>query len=319
MFVIESIKYTTGAALLLFASAVVAQYPEKPINFILSSQHSEAIEPFALLIAEEFKAQYNNKATVKARKTHQNAVALFNGAIELASAEADGYSIGVFDGVVPIYSSNADIPVLETAKFDALGIFATIPYVLLAKKEASFKNLSGLTNYATSNQVSLGHVGESMVATRLVLAYGKNAGFDINAQSYESINCDSLNNGDVEMIIAKLSSVAECLSSAKPLAVIADDRIGLVPNTPTLGEIDPTLDHAVWAGLFIRSDTPIEIKDWIAAKVAKALSSAQSKELAIELGISVYWQDATRSAQRIHVDRGTMLEVDRILELSFID
>jgi len=317
MMLIQSSMAVVGAGALLFASLGFAAYPENPVSFIVSAQHNESVESYAHEIAEFFQQQHDTTVTV--RVGNGDSDSSFNGAIELVSADADGYTVGIFDSVVSIYSQRAGITVLESEQFEPLGIVGSIPYVLIARDTSRFNRLTQLAEYANDQKIVLGHLGKSLAQTRLIMAYGRNAGFELAGKVIASTNCETFKQSGVDVMIATLASVADCLSTQKALAVISERRLYNLPNTPTLGELDPTLDIAIWAGLFVRTATPSDAKQVLASAARDVFLSERSKELASERSALVYWQDAEQAAQRINVDRGTLQEVDRILESSLFD
>jgi len=95
---------------------------------------------------------------------------------------------------------------------------------------------------------------------------------------------------------------------------ITDERIPLVPDTPTLGEIVPELSLALWNGLFVTKDTPQEARDKIIAVARETVMSERARKLAEETGALVYWQDAAMSAERIVKDRDTIAKIGEMLE-----
>ncbi len=62
--------------------------------------------------------------------------------------------------------------------------------------------------------------------------------------------------------------ILPCLNDVKVLVSITDQRIPIIPDTPTIGELDPSLNIALWNGLFVTKDTPQDVRDKIIA-VAK--------------------------------------------------
>jgi len=317
MKLIRSVLAVVSTVALFFATFGFAAFPENPISLIVSAQHTDSVDPYARWVAERFQEQHNFTVTVNAGSA--NSDSWFDGAMELASADADGYTVGLFDSVVPIYSQQAGITVLESEQFEPLGIIGSIPYVLITRDNSQFDNLSQLAEVATTRKVVLGHLGESLVQTRLVKAYGRNEGFDWDSKLVQAIDCETLKQRGVDAMVVRLADVEDCIGRARVLAVISESRLARLPSTPTLGELDPTLDIAIWAGLFVRAATPVEAKQALAGAAQDVFLSDASKELASERSALVYWQDAEQAMQRINVDRGTLQEVDRILESSLID
>ncbi|MGY3437176.1 MULTISPECIES: hypothetical protein [unclassified Marinovum] len=97
------------------------------------------------------------------------------------------------------------------------------------------------------------------------------------------------------------------------LASIGSERIALTPNTPTVAELAPSLDVALWNGLFVHDDTPQEMRDRIAAVARKTAMSERAQALAGNTGALVYWQPASDVVRQIAKDFKTMGAIDAML------
>ncbi|MDH3743336.1 MAG: tripartite tricarboxylate transporter substrate binding protein, partial [Hyphomicrobiales bacterium] len=115
----------TAAALLalLPISASMAEYPEKPVNFIVPWPPGDLEDVLTRMIAEDFQAKYDVPAAVVNKPGGGGGP--FPGAIDVANAPADGYTIGSFVIAVPVLAHKIEIPDLTPEKFDPLGIFLT--------------------------------------------------------------------------------------------------------------------------------------------------------------------------------------------------
>ena len=98
------------------------------------------------------------------------------------------------------------------------------------------------------------------------------------------------------------------------LASVGGERISLTPDTPTVSEIVPELDIALWNGLFVRSDTPQEVRDRIVAVAERTIASERVQRLAAETGALVYWQNAEEAAAQIEQDIATLGVISDMLE-----
>jgi len=295
------------------AFSVQAEYPEKPVEFIVPWPPGDLEDVLTRMIAEDFQEQYGTAAAVVNKPGGGGGP--FPGAIGVATAPADGYTIGSFVIAVPTIGHNIGIAELAPEKFDPLGIFLTYPFVLVASKDAPYNSMAELAEHAKSNKVALGHFGAPLPPTRASLAYAKNAGFEWGSDAaFDVLDCNSLASGDADVINTTLQLVMPCMDDVKVLASITDERIPLIPDTPTMGELDPALNLALWNGLFVRKETPDDVREKIIAVAKATVMSERAQKLAADTGALVYWQDAETSAQRIVDDRATLGEIGKILE-----
>ena len=304
---------TAAAAALMTAGAALAEYPEKPVNFIVPWPPGDLEDVLTRMIAEDFQEEYGVAAAVVNKPGGGGGP--FPGAIEVANAPADGYTIGSFVIGVPVVGHQIDIPPLTPAKFDPLGIFLTYPFVIATSGDAPYSSMAELAAYAKENDVALGHFGDVLTPTQVTKAYAKTAGFDFASDAaFDALDCNTLASGDADVINTTLQLILPCLDSVKVLVSITDERIPLVPDTPTIGELEPSLDIALWNGLFVTKDTPQDVRDKIIAVAEKTVMSERAQNVAKETGALVYWQNADDSEARIAKDIDTVARIGELLE-----
>ena len=96
------------ASFLVFGSAAQAEYPEKPVTFIVPWPPGDLEDITTRMIAEEFQKEYGVAAAVVNKPGGGGGP--FPGAAEVANAPADGYTIGSFVIGVPIIGPLVGVP-----------------------------------------------------------------------------------------------------------------------------------------------------------------------------------------------------------------
>ncbi|UWQ91655.1 tripartite tricarboxylate transporter substrate-binding protein [Aliisedimentitalea scapharcae] len=302
-----------GAALTISAGAAMAEYPEKPVNFIVPWPPGDLEDVLTRMIADDFQAEYGVAAAVVNKPGGGGGP--FPGAIEVANAPADGYTIGSFVIGVPVLGHQIDIPPLAPAKFDPLGIFLTYPFVIAASADAPYGTMAELAEHAKSNDVALGHFGDVLTPTQVTKAFAVNAGFSWGSDAaFDALDCNTLASGDADVINTTLQLILPCLDKVKVLVSITDERIPLIPDAPTIGELDSSLNIALWNGLFVTKDTPQDVRDKIIAVAQKTMMSDRAQKVATETGALVYWQNADDSAARVAADIETVARIGELLQ-----
>lgn len=300
-------------AIATLAGPAIAEYPEKPVSFIVPWPPGDLEDVLTRMIAEDFQAEYGIAAAVVNKPGGGGGP--FPGAIDVATADADGYTIGSFVPAVPVIGHEIGIDELTPEKFDPVGIFLTYPFVIATSADAPYSSMAELAAYAKDNDVALGHFGDVLTPTQVTKAYAANAGFEWGSDAaFDALDCNTLASGDADVINTTLQLILPCLDSVKVLVAVTDQRISLVPDAPTIGELDPTLDIALWNGLFVLKDTPQDVRDKIAAVAAKTVMSERAQKIAAETGALVYWMNAEDSAARIATDKETVARITKILE-----
>lgn len=307
-------KTATAVALGLSALAggAQAEYPEKPVEFVVPWPPGDLEDVLTRMIAEDFSAAYGVPAAVVNKPGGGGGP--FPGAIEVANAPADGYTVGSFIIAVPVVGPQIGIPELNPNPFEPLGNFLTYPFVIAAGADAPYDDMAGLAAHAQDNDVVLGHFGAPLVPTQVTLGLAAELGFSYSADAaFDALDCNTLASGDVDVINTTLQLILPCLDDVKVLASIGSERISLTPDAPTVAELAPNLNVALWNGLFVHKDTPQDVRDKIIAVAQETVMSERAQALAAETGALVYWQDADAVTAQIETDIETLGAIEAIL------
>ncbi len=300
-----SIKAALAALVLGLAGPALAEYPEKPVSFVVPWPPGDLEDVLTRMIAEDFQAEYGVPAAVVNRPGGGGGP--FPGAIEVATAPSDGYTVGSFVPAVALIGHEIDIPELTPEKFDPVGIFLTYPFVIATSGNAPYSSMDELAAYAKDNDVFLGHFGDVLTPTQVTKALASKMDFTWGGDAaFDALDCNTLASGDADVINTTLQLILPCLDSVKVLVSITGERISKVPDTPAIGEVAADLNIALWNGLFVTKDTPADVREKIAAVAAKTVMSDRAQKVAADTGALVYWLDAAESAAVIEADKATL-------------
>ena len=309
------LKTVCAAALATVAlgGLAAADYPERPVEFVVPWPPGDLEDVLTRMIAEDFQEAYGVPAAVVNRPGGGGGP--FPGAISVATAPADGYTIGSFIIAIPTVGPNLGIPELSPDPFEPIGIFLTYPFVIAASADAPYSSMEELATYAQDNDVTLGHFGAPLVPTRVTMALAESQGFGFASDAaFDALDCNTLASGDADVINTTLQLILPCLDSVNVLASIGAERISLTPDAPTVAELDPSLNVALWNGLFVHRDTPQDVRDRIAEVAQATVMSDRAQALAAETGALVYWQDAEASTAQIQADIETLGTISGMLD-----
>jgi tripartite-type tricarboxylate transporter receptor subunit TctC len=310
-------KFKVSVTAMALAMAAVsgtaqAEYPEKPVEFVVPWPPGDLEDVLTRMIAEDFSKAYGVPTAVVNKPGGGGGP--FPGAIDVANAPADGYTIGSFIIAIPVVGPFIGIPELNPDPFVPLGNFLTYPFVIAAAGDAPYDDMAGLSAHAQENDVVLGHFGAPLVPTQVTFGLAKELGFSFAADAaFDALDCNTLASGDVDVINTTLQLILPCLDTVKVLASIGSERIPLTPDAPTVSELAPNLDVALWNGLFVHKDTPQDVQDKIIAVAEKTMMSERAQQLAADTGASVYWQPAAEVVAQIQKDMETMAGIEALL------
>lgn len=288
--------------------AAAAEYPEKPVEFIVPWPPGDLEDILTRMIADGLQKKYDVPAAVVNKPGGGGGP--FPGAVEVALAPADGYTIGSFVIDVPMVGPYIGIPPLEGNPFEPVGIFLSYPFVLAASGDAPYSTMEELAAYARENDVTLGHFGDVTSPARHTLALAKALDFSYSADTaFDALDCNTLASGDVDVINTTLQLIRPCLDDLKILMSITNARIPLLPDVPTAAEVFPELGFSTWNGLFVHEDTPQDVRDVIAGVAQAVLASDAAKKVAEDTGAEIYWLGFEASNAQTEKDAATMQRI----------
>ena len=296
---------TMIGAMSLVAGTAFADYPERAVSFIVPFPPGDLEDTLTRMIAEDFAEAYGVSSAVVNKPGGGGGP--FPGSIELAGMKPDGYNVGSLVMDVPLVGAYIGIPELNPMPFEPLGIFVTYPFVIAAPKDAPYNNMEELAAYSQDNSVVLAHFGPELTPTQLTLAMSKQLGVTYSTDvGVDAVDCSVFASGDADVGNTSLALVLPCIDDLKILAAQTEDRIPMLPETPSMKELTPDLSLPLWNGLFVHKDTPADVREKIVAVAKETMASDRAQDLAEQTGAFVYWKDADASIAQIATDSAVL-------------
>ncbi|HBR98213.1 MAG TPA: transporter [Gammaproteobacteria bacterium] len=290
------------ACLVLFVggSAYAADYPNRPVKFIVPWPPGDLEDILTRLIAEEMTKTTGKPPTVVNKPGGGGLI----GATDVANQPPNGLTIGSFVADIlttHLHTGNAPYTA-ET--FEPVGIFLDYPFVIAARADAPYNTLKELAAYSQAHKVSLGHFGYQALPTAITFKTADQEGIRFSSDApFDANDCSTLATGDADVINTTTQQILACLKSGevKLLAAMTHERIAIAPDVPTLKE-QTGITQTTWNGLFVRKGTSDKIKQRIAEIAQKALQTQQASDLSDNTGAGIYWLDGEAAEQQIASD-----------------
>ena len=261
-----------------FAAGASAQYPEKPIRFVVPQAPGSATDTISRLVAPEMSKVLGQQVVVDNRPGG----ALTIGIDIVAKAPPDGYTIGMGPiGAMAItrhmvaklpYNIERDLqPVAIVSKGHVLlAVSPSLPVGSVQELIVYAKQNPGKLLNASSSNGSPGHVGgelfKYMTATEIVHVPYKGGAMAIN----------DLIAGHVQVMWESLNSISPHARSGKvkALAVSGARRSPAFPDLPTIAEAGvPGYEAGTWTGVIAPAGLPRPVLDKLNAAVNAAIRS----------------------------------------------
>ncbi len=295
------------ASIIAPITSVAADYPNRPVKYVVPWPPGDLEDVLTRLIAEEMAKQTGKPATVVNKPGGAGII----GAAEVSRARPDGLTIGSFVADIlttHILSGNAPF---DQTTFEPVGIFLDYPFVIAAKADAPYNNLKELADYSQSNNVSLAHFGYQALPTAITFKAADEVGIKFSSNApFDAINCSTLSNGDADVVNTVTQTILSCLKSGdvKIIASITHQRLSISPDVATLKE-QTGVAQTTWNGLFVKKGTPDNVKQVIADIAQKALQSDKVTAISQNTGANVFWMGGKQAQQVIENDFSSAKEL----------
>jgi len=270
-------------------SGARAEYPDRPIRFIVPQAAGSATDTVARILAAELGPILNTTVVVDDRPGG----ALTLGLDLVAKSAPDGYTIGMGPiGALAITRHMvAKLPYVIERDFQPiamivrghllLAVSPSLPVNSVAELIAYAKANPGKVLNASSSNGSPGHVGgelfKYMTGTEIVHVPYKGGAAAIQ----------DLIAGRVQVMFESMNSIAPHAHahSVKALAVGSDHRSAAFPDLPTIAESGvPGYDAGTWTGVIAPARLPRPIVDKLNAAINQAIQSPNFKARFAQIG-----------------------------------
>jgi tripartite-type tricarboxylate transporter receptor subunit TctC len=285
----------TGLASVSVSTAVhaQAQWPSKPIRFVVPYPPGGPLDTIARLLAEKVKVSLGQPVVVENRPGAGGNI----GVDLIAKAQPDGYSLVM--GAVATHAINpwlfAKIPYDAVKDFAPVALVASVPNVLVVNQDFADKNKirtladlvayaqanPGKLNYGSGGAGSAGHLAGELLGARAQIKM-----VHIPYQGAAPAKL-ALLSGQSDFMFDNLASAAPLIKENKvvALAVTTSARAQMLPNVPTVEQsgIKP-FDIGTWFGVFTTAGTPAAVLAKLHTAYAQALADPDVAKRLVDMG-----------------------------------
>ena len=285
----------TGLASVSVSTAVhaQAQWPSKPIRFVVPYPPGGPLDTIARLLAEKVKVSLGQPHVVENRPGAGGNI----GVDLIAKAQPDGYSLVM--GAVATHAINpwlfAKIPYDAVKDFAPVALVASVPNVLVVNQDFADKNKirtladlvayaqanPGKLNYGSGGAGSAGHLAGELLGARAQIKM-----VHIPYQGAAPAKL-ALLSGQSDFMFDNLASAAPLIKENKvvALAVTTSARAQMLPNVPTVEQsgIKP-FDIGTWFGVFTTAGTPAAVLAKLHTAYAQALADPDVAKRLVDMG-----------------------------------
>ena len=294
------------AILLLGATVSQAQYPNKPIKFIVGFPPGGSADPTTRIMGAALQEQLGQPFVVENRPGADSAIA----AEQVSKMAADGYTLmfasnSAMTAAVALRKNPAYDPLRDFTPISMVGratvffyVHPDVPAKTMKEFIAHAKANPGKLVYGTGNPLSILYGQQLMSATGIQMLH-------VPYKGEGPLNPDIL----AGRVHSSFLSTGSAVSNAKdgrlrPLAVLLEKRSPLLPEVPTIGEAGvPEVTVRQWAGIYGPPNLPKEI----VARLNKEVNAAlQRPDVIAKLQSYGYSPEGSTPERLLEVNRADL-------------
>jgi tripartite-type tricarboxylate transporter receptor subunit TctC len=272
----------------LITAPAFAQYPDKPIRFIVGFTPGSGADIVARVFAQKFSDTWKVPVTVE------------NVPGSGGSVGAERVVKAIPDGTIFYWGANGALtinPALQShPTYDVLYDFAPVvrlamvPSLFVVNNEVPTKSLTelialakaqpGKLSYATPGIGTPQHIGGELLKSL--------AGVDIIHVPYRGAVLTDVLGGRVPIAVHNLGAILAMVREGKlrPLAVTSLNRSLFTPDVPTVAEMGfPGFEAMSWFGLMAPAATPASIIDKVYRQAVLIAATPDLREKLEQLGV----------------------------------
>src|SRR4051812_3428439 len=274
---------------LLVALPAAADYPERPIRFVVPQAPGSATDNVARLVAPELARQLGQSVVVDNRPGG----ALTIGIDAVAKSTPDGYTIGMGPvGALAITRHMVEkLPYDIERDLQPVALVSTGYMLLAASPKAPFATVRELIAYAKANPGKLSNASSSNGSPGHVSGelFKYMTGTEIVHVPYKggAPAIADLIAGNVQLMFESTNSIAPHVKAGRvrALAVTGMQRAHSLPEVPTMMEAGvPGYEVTAWTGVIAPAGLPRPILERLNAAVNRTIVDPTTKERLEQLG-----------------------------------
>jgi len=277
----------TGAATIPFGGAMAADYPSRPIKWVVGYPPGGATDIIARLLGQRLQEKLGQPFVIENKPGAGNNIATES----VINAEPDGYTLLLVNPANYINTSlYANLKFNLPRDIAPVASFNRVPNVMTVNKDVPAKTVTEFIDYVKANpgKVNLASSGNGTSVHLSGEMFMAMTGAKMTHVPYRGAApaLTDLIGGQVQVIFDNMPSVLQHIKSGtlRALAVTSTQRSEQLPDTPTVADTVPGYEASALFGMGAPKNTPKEIIAKLNATVNEILAEPAIKARLIELG-----------------------------------
>ncbi len=301
-----------AVALLAVTPAPAADYPSRSITLVVPLSVGGSTDVIGRIVAQGMGEALGQTIVVENTTGAGGTI----GEGRISRAAPDGYTIGIGQwGTNVATGAIYKLPYDLMKDFEPVGLIATQPFFIVARKTMPANTLKELLAYLRENgdKMNVGNSGIGSPSHVSAILFEKAAGVKLTMVPYRGAgdSTTALLAGQIDVMLnTPALSVAQMKAGQiKVYAVTAKNRIAMAPDVPTTDEAGlPGFYFTFWHALWAPKGTPKEIVAKLNGALRTALANPSTRKKLIDLAQEIFPDDeqspeALRKFQQAEIDK----------------
>ncbi|WP_172118830.1 Bug family tripartite tricarboxylate transporter substrate binding protein [Halomonas hibernica] len=272
------------------ATAALADnaYPERDIELIVPYSPGGGTDIFARTLQPKLEEALGGTIVIRNLSGGGGAV----GYSRAVNAEPDGYTLVVPLNAIFTLQGLGNVN-FQYDDFDYIARAIVEPYVLAVRNNDAWSSLADLMEYAKTNDqpITVGFAGVGSSTHVTAMAMGTELGIELRYIPFDGASkaVSAAMGGHIDAVVLNPSDIMSAVDSGRlvPLLSTGEARTEVLPEVPTMQELDYKLSLNQWRGFAAPKGVSPEIRDKWAQAVATALEDPAIQEYAKQSGLEI--------------------------------
>lgn len=265
-----TIALLAGLAAAVFATAALADYPQRPVTVIIPYGAGSNTDTSARILINAMQQDIGANIVPLNVPGASGTV----GSAKLAASTPDGYTLGYIPKAAATIQPHLRPVPYDNSSFEPICMVVDNPTAVTVAPDSPYHSMEELIKARKNgkNIIAVGGAPGSMPhITQAMIAHAYGVHFTYLPAGGGGRAAASILSG--EATFAADASAMGRINGLRTLAVAATERIDDLPDVPTFRELGHDVVATIWYGLFAPAGTPVTVLDTLSAACRKAVKT----------------------------------------------
>lgn len=252
-------------------SAVAEDFPSQPIEVVTHASAGGGTDTTARTMLIRARKEFGVDAFVQIKKGGGGAVAM-----SYASGKAaDGHTLMAITPTHLITMARGRSPI-EIDQIKGIARSTDDPIIVVVNKKSGIESLEALLEASKNSPIKWGGTQAGGIDHIAAMTFANKSGAKVAYVPFDGGGAiiTNLMGGNIQAAGLNYGEAVDGIESGDfvPLAIMAQNRLGVLPDTPTLGELGiDGVNFSTVRGVIVMSDTPAERQAMLEEKLIKSM------------------------------------------------